>query len=121
MTESRVLTAEEILGAQDVTFVDVIVPEWKRGDEPGIVRLRSLTGEEAVQFSEVAQSKDRKGDAAALILATSIVDDDGDNLFTPDDVKRLKKKCLPAIVRIQEAALELNGLNKESAKATKNV
>lgn len=108
--ERKMLSAEDILGVQDIQFRDVFVPEWN-----GIVRLRTLTAEEAISYAG-----DRKRDDFAVqILLRSAVSEDGKPLFTDSDLEKLKKKTLRAIIKLQNVALELNGLAEEK-QTTKN-
>jgi hypothetical protein len=106
----RKLSAKEILDVVDVKTVEVDVPEWN-----GSVTIRSLSAEEAIDFHE--RSKTDKSKAAIRLLVICIIGDDGKPLFSEADVDALRKKSLKAINRIQDAALELNGLNKKDAKA----
>ena len=110
----KYLSAEEIFAVQDIETVEVKVPEWG-----GIVRLRSLSGEEAFTFAKLIE-KD-KSSGAVQVLLLSAVDANGSQLFTSEDLDKLKKKSLHAIMRLQKEALRINGLTEEAVEATKNV
>lgn len=109
----KFLTAKEIREAQDVETRVVDIPEWG-----GAIRLKMLTGEEAVEFSESIKEGDRSG--AARIVARSAVDENGKRLFSDDDIDVLKHKSLKALLRAQKVAMEMNGLTEEVKKITKN-
>ena len=113
--EKKMLSAQEILDAEDIVETVVYVPEWK-----GSVRLRSMTAAEAEAFvREVEVAKDKHG--AARVLAWSAVDDEGNKLFTAEDIEKLRAKSFGAIVRLQKEALRINGMEDEAAKIAKNV
>jgi hypothetical protein len=109
--ETKILTAGDILGAQDVQFETVEVPEWG-----GSVRLRSLTARQIAKFVD-----SKREDSATLAVALSIVDADGNQQFTEADCERLKDRNISAIMRIQEAVMSLNRLKADdgAAKAKK--
>jgi hypothetical protein len=101
------LTRDAILGAQDLKTVDVPVPEWG-----GDVRLRMLTGAErnALHAAAAAGGKFDATLFASLLVAKTIVGDDGGRLFGDDDAPALAAKSASAFNRVFEAAAKLNGL-----------
>jgi len=109
----KYLTAMEILEVKDIEIVEVDVPEWG-----GIVRLRSLSGEEAAKFYEMFQAD--KTQASLKILALSAVDEGGNCLFSNEQIGDLKKKSLRAILRLQKEALRINGMTEDAEKQAKN-
>lgn len=116
-SEERLLSAEDIFGADDLEPVTIYVPEWK-----GNVRIRPLSATETFEFVEA--SKKNTGSGAVVLLAMCAVDANGNQLFSADDLnqrKRLGKKSLKAIMRLQKIAMDLNGLSDNSkAEAAKN-
>lgn len=100
---AKILTAEEILGAQDVQYETVSVPEWG-----GEVRLRSLDSFAVLRFT----GPEKRNDAASLVVALSVCDENGDLVFKESDVAKLKAKNVHAIMRLSKAALRMNGLDK---------
>lgn len=107
MSEDRkYLIPSEIMSADDLQPEDVHVPEWG-----GYVKLRPLTAAEALQFTDAA--KKDKENSNLRILVMSAITPEGSPLFTLADVKQLQQKSLRAIMRIQRAALRLNGLKEE--------
>ena len=103
-----ILTAEEILGAQDVQYETVSVPEWG-----GEVKIRSLDSFAVIQFT----GPEKRQDAASLVVALSVCDDEGELIFKTADVQKLKAKNVHAIMRISRAALKLNGLDQTEIQA----
>jgi hypothetical protein len=113
VSTKKLLTADEILQAEDIITMEVDVPEWG-----GSVKLRSLSGADAMRFIEAVG---KKAGSAVDIVALCAVDDAGNPLFTEEQWDKLKTKSLRAILRLQRAALEINGLTEESAAQAKNV
>jgi hypothetical protein len=113
--ERKILTAADILGAEDLQPITVYVPEWN-----GSVRIRPVTAAEALRFAE--DLKKNESEAGLRMLAATAVDEQGKPLFTAEDVRKLSTKSLRAINRLQEASLILNGLREEKkvAEAAKN-
>jgi hypothetical protein len=111
--ERRHLSASEIMDAKDIETIDVDVPEWG-----GFVRLRALSGEDALKFVEMVQ-KDSSG-AAMKIVALCAIDDRGEPLFSLDQVEQLKRKSMKALMRLQKEALRLNGLSEDAPAVAKN-
>lgn len=113
-TRRALLARNAILAVVDQQTEDVDVPEWD-----GVVRLRTLTAAEAIKFSEGV----RKGEenAAIRILLLSAVNEDGTPLFLDEDIPELKKKSMKVMLRLQRAALRLNGLSGGELTEAKNV
>ncbi len=111
MTE-KILTAADILGAEDITIEDVQVPEWS-----GIVRLKSMTALEVQNFLEKQEvNKIDKFHSAALLVSLCAVGPDGEQIFTSDDLVALRSKSFRAIMRLQKVAMKINGLDEEEDK-----
>jgi hypothetical protein len=109
-----ILTAAEILGADDLPSEDVAVPEWG-----GSVRVRTMTGAERDAFElaiTTARSAGRVGDVRARLVAMAAVDADGKLLFTAADVAKLSKKSSRALDRVFAVASRLNGLGDDDVE-----
>lgn len=109
------LTADQILGADDLRSEDVEVPEWG-----GTVRVRGMSGAERDEFEAgmlaenmTGVSKDKALDNyRARLAALTMVDGDDNRLFrTAAEVKRLGKKSAEALTRVVEVASRLSGLS----------
>ena len=64
----------------------------------------------------VEQSGKETSQIRATLAALSIVDENGDRMFSPDDVEALGKKSYKALERVFAAAQELNGFNEDVEK-----
>lgn len=116
----RLLSAAEILGADDATYELVAVPEW--GKDAG-VRLRSLSGEERDAFEKGSVKVTGKGKnetrevvldgIRARLVAASAVDEKGERLFTDAQAAALRKKNGAVLDRLFAVAQRLSGLSKE--------
>jgi hypothetical protein len=106
------LTKDQILNADDLKFEDVKVPEWG-----GAVRVRTMTGTDRDQYEQyiVNIRSDKKDDNLAnirsMLLAHTVVDDNGELLFTKDDIEALGLKSVKALQRLFNVASKLNALN----------
>jgi hypothetical protein len=110
--DMKVLSAEDILNHTGFKQVVVPVPEWR-----GSVILQELDAAEALKFSS------SKNDATSMVrlLALSAVDEAGQRLFTSKDVEKLSKKSFGVVSRLQDAAMELNGLRTPRVQLTEGL
>lgn len=106
------LTAESILSAEDFTYADVDCPEWG-----GTVRVRSLSGAQRVTLKKAMDSG--QTDIDEMLCVMSIVDADGNRIFSRSQIGELGKKNTMPITRIAIRALEISGL-REPAKSVKD-
>lgn len=104
--KKKILSAADVFAAQDSKRVEIDVPEWG-----GIILVQSLTGEDAATLTGA-----NRAEGIARIVALSCVDEQGERLFTVDDIKRLQKKSFRAMVRVQDVVMELNGMTAEVEK-----
>lgn len=107
------LSADEILAADDRVYEIVPVPEWN-----GEVRLRSLTGKERDSFE--ASLSEQKGNKVkrnvenfrARLVSLCAVDDEGKQLFTNrQQVELLGNKSVAALQRVFDKCNEMNGFS----------
>jgi hypothetical protein len=103
------LDRNTILGMDDLPRTEVEVPEWN-----GSVYVRTLTGSERVRLSEILESGDATG---AQVVALVAVDEEGNRLFSEDDVDALSEKNGKALERIVSAAMEWNFVTEDSLEA----
>ena len=115
----KLLSRADIIDAQDMETVDVDVPEWG-----GVVRIKSLTGQERDAFEaslfvgEGAKRKQNLKNLRSRLVATTLVDESGNRLFSDDaSVLELSKKSAAALNRVFEAAQKLNGMTGAEAEA----
>lgn len=121
--EKNYLSAEDIFAADDIDFVEVEVPEWKRNGKPGVIRLRAMNASEAIKFGEDVKDKAKLAESYVRIIALTAVKVNpdgtcGDPLFMGDvAVHNLRKKKNAVFIRLQKAAMKLNfPEDKEEAK-----
>lgn len=118
----KILSKSDILGAADLATETVDVPEWG-----GAVIVRTMTGTERDAF-EAAMVKVVDGkrvpdmdNLRAKLLAATLVDEAGTQLFEPGDLAALGGKRAAALDRIFAVAQRLNGLAAEAVEdAEKN-
>lgn len=116
------LTRDQILKAQDLPTEDVPVPEWG-----GTVRVRALTGAERDAFEQsIVEQRGRSArmnlqNLRAKLVALTVVDEEGNRIFSDSDAKLLGKKSALALNRVFEVAQKLSGLTSEDVEElTKN-
>ena len=111
---SKYLTKELIIKSDDITKEEVEVSEWG-----GTVLVKGMTGTErdTYEFSIINQDgKDIKvnyENARAKLIAKCIIDEDGNRLFTDEDISILGKKSSIALDRVFSVAQKLCGIGKK--------
>jgi hypothetical protein len=111
------LSLDDILGIDDVTYETVAVPEWG-GRE---VRLVSLSGEErnriAVAMRAHAKKLRSEEEAAiyfqARIILASMVDGEGTHIGDQSQAPALMKKNGAALTRLFTVAQRLSGIGQD--------
>lgn len=111
------LNRDAILGADDAEYGEVDVPEWR-----GTVRIKSITG--AARDAFEASIRDGKGPNAdvnlrnlrARLIVLCAVDENGNRLFTKDDVNRLGAKNARPVDRVFDACKRIVGMSEEDVK-----
>lgn len=120
------LTKEAILEANDIVYETIAVPEWG-----GEVRIKSFSGVERDEYDEEltrrAQGKEAdepidSRNFRAWVAAHCIVDEQGDLLFTFNDIVKLSAKSGIALDRIYRKARKISGLGADAdEEAEKNL
>lgn len=109
------LSKEQILGADDKETRVVKVPEWG-----GEVIVRALTSTERDSYESLFV--DAEDDPTSLhnvraeLVARTVVDEDGERLFTDAEAAELAQKNAKATNRIFEVARELSGITEEAVE-----
>lgn len=101
------LTKDDILNKKDLKTKTVKVPEW--GGDVKVSELSGYMRDQYELYSVNAKASDKRNIRAAY-AAFTIVDENGDLMFTPEDIEKLGRKSGKALDRIFEAAEELNKL-----------
>jgi len=110
----KFLTREAILKAQDLPQEEVYVPEWG-----GYVRVRGLTAAERDALESTmlqTNGQVRLENFRARLVAMSIVDEEGNRLFSDEDVDALGRKSAAALQRVFDVAMRLSGLRAEDVE-----
>lgn len=125
-TELKLLTRDDILGADDRATEVVPVPEWG-----GAVTVKALSGTERDKYQAGFYTfgpNDKGGmrittinnqNSMARLVAASIVDGDGKRLFNEVDVLALGDKSALALERVNDVAMRLSGLTPQTMEALK--
>jgi hypothetical protein len=120
-----IITREQVLSSTRFEKVEVDVSEWGKIDpetgkpEKTTVFVRELSGREKDAFEAGLFSlKGRKqkvnlDDVRARMAVLVCCDEQGKNIFQPEDVEWLTKKSVRPLTRIYNAAKELNDLDDE--------
>ena len=117
MAKPKLLTREAILQADDLPRELVEVPEWG-----GALYVRALTGAERDAFEQsIVETRGKNTrmnlrNIRARLVALTVVDEDGNRLFSDDDVEALGRKSAAALNRVFEVAQRLSGLRPEDVE-----
>lgn len=107
------LSRDAILAADDREYEVVPCPEWG-----GEVRLRSLTGAERDAYEQsLVQTRGKSREmnlrnARAKLVALCAVDENGNRLFSDQDVAALGRKNAKPLDRLFDVARRLSGLSE---------
>lgn len=113
----NLLTREQILEIQDIQTETVEVPEWG-----GFVKVQGMTGTDRDAFEAAIVKQKGKGfsinmlNVRAKLVAASLVNGDGQRIFTDKDVTALGKKSAAALDRVFSIAQELSGISTEDVE-----
>jgi len=108
------LTKEQILRVKDIETRTVNVPEWG-----GDVLVRGMTGIERDAFE--AKILDQSGkktkvnlqNARARLVSITVVDEEGNRLFTENEIVLLGTKSATALSRVYDVAASLSGISDD--------
>lgn len=121
-TPEEFLGRDAIIDADDRSYESVDVPEWG-----GKVRVRGLTGAQRDAYEEslvITNGNSRKvnlANARAKMCVLAIVDREGRQVFSADDVRALGRKSAAPIERVFDVARRLSGMSDEDVeKLTEN-
>jgi len=112
-----ILNRKEVLLANDIVKELVHIPEWG-----GDVYVRGMSGEARDKFEMLIlqiNGKSKKANTEnfrAKLASMTVCDENGDLLFTEDDVKELAKKSAAALQRIFIVAQRLSRIGNEDVK-----
>lgn len=99
------LDKASILAAKDFRFEDVEVPEWG-----GTVRLRGLSASERDSFENEATKTGELINIRSKFIATTLIDEKGNSLFTAKEAVKLGEKDAKVINNLFEIVRKLSGM-----------
>lgn len=108
------MKADDILGLKDRRTRTITVKEW--GRDITIQELGLRSGLEAFSANESGGQVVAEAEDVAKIVARSVVDDEGNRIFSDDHIPKLLEKNMKALVFIYQQVLELSA----SGDAEKN-
>lgn len=121
----RLLTAKDILEAEDLDREEVPTPEW--GEGTGVL-VQAMTAAQRLAWEQTGRINvvDAEGnvtryapnpnwDNRTALVICSVVDDKGEPVFTVDDLDRLQAKSAAPIDRIADVARRLSRIRPEDA------
>lgn len=110
--EIRLLTADEVLAADDLPEKTVAVPEWGAG--VGVkIRALSKKQQDDVRKRSTVRGVVDEGLAEIHAIMESLVEPK----FTVDQLEELRGKSAAAIDRISQEIMAMNGLTAEALQA----
>lgn len=115
----KILGRDAVLGARDIKTEEVYVPEWG-----GYVRVRALSGEDRDRFERATITRLVPGamptldlsNVRARIVAATVVDEDGNLIFSDNDVVALGKKSAAALERVAKVAQRISGMDPNAVE-----
>lgn len=111
-----ILTKENIFASQDITTQLIPMPEWG-----GEVRIKAMSIGDQIEFEKLNKKSKDTSNIVCNTLMFCCIDEDGERLFSEEDLKLLEHKSFRAIEKLFKACLELNALSEESLeKEAKN-
>jgi len=108
LVPEKILTAEDILAADDLTTKKIHVPEWG-----GTVIIRTLSAEGATAFGTYVSDPKNKRKAMLYLVRNSLVNPDGSYVFTEKQAEAFSKKSVKVFGMLQKECLLLNGFADE--------
>lgn len=128
MTNGGLLTADQILSSSTPRTAYVEVPEWG-----GTVKVRGMTGKERASYRNSlvgrATQRLRAGEETGEtelelvafrsnedVVAWCTIDEDGNRIFSDEQVERLGKADPAPIDKVAQKILQLSGMTREGAR-----
>lgn len=105
---TTLLSADQILRAEDKDFEDIDIPLWG-----GTVRIQALSAAQTIEFVDSLKSPAAKKNSNTKIVLMSCVDAEGNFIFTKDQLAQLKEKSLKVLNQVANRCLILNELSDE--------
>jgi len=113
-----ILNKESIINAKDLQTVEVEVPEWG-----GSVLVRALSAGDRDEFTQWVTDKEGKinsRDFMTKLVSISLVDEEGNRLFSAEELIELNKKSSKAIDKLFKVVQTNSGMNDTSMDEAKD-
>ena len=101
------LTKTAILTAEDMKYDSVPCPEWG-----GDGRVRGLTAYEQGYVTNLI-GDDKKSEVTLKVVQFGCVDENGERLFSSEDIKQLQTKSYAVVERVGKRILQLTGFGNQ--------
>ena len=108
--DNGLLSREQILGIHDLKRQEVDVSEW--WGEGAKVLVRELNAHERIEFG-LLFGDSITADGLAKVVAATVINGDGAQVFTEEDVEQLGRKNGRALRAIFDAVCEISGLTED--------
>jgi hypothetical protein len=114
----QLLTADEILGMDDIPTEEVVVPEWQ--GRMVLVCGMTAAGKNSYEASLVeikgTTRKVRMENATAKLLVRTLVNRQRQPLFTESQIEKLGTKSAAALERLAQVALRLSSMRVQDVE-----
>lgn len=118
MSDQRIyLDRSAILAIPDLQTEDLFIPEWG-----AYVRVRGLTARERDEWEDSCLTQKGKNTTINVrnlrtkLVVRTVVDEDGQRIFSNGDAEALGEKSGAAVDRIYEVATRLSGVSERDAE-----
>jgi hypothetical protein len=102
------LSAASVRAKRDWKTKDITVPEWE-----GEVRVRSLSLRDRLAVQALSDVREQ----VPQLLAMSLIDEEGNRLFGPDQLEDLAGKDSVPCLRLFDELVSFNGMGKKDVQA----
>ena len=122
MVKRIVLTADQILNADDLEKEWVPIPEWLGGNEDAGVYVRTLTANERDKFEDAITKVEGKETTVVMLgmrahlASMASVNEDSEPVFTAEQMEALGQKSAIPLDRIFGVAQRLCGMTDKDVE-----
>lgn len=126
MTKKRILNRNDFLSSSKKLKRELVyLPELG-----GSVYIRELSGKQLLEYNEFVEKLQKESpeltpsnslELVATLVSLVAVDENGDPLFTREDVKSLMDNSFVSLTTLANKALELSGLSKSLEEVKDNL
>jgi len=106
------LSADQILGKHPLPYEDIDIPEWA-----GTIRIGTITARVRDEYEEKYFADKETVSFRAFWVAATAIDEQGNNLFKPEQMEALSNESSSAIAKLFAVADRLNGITDRTLEA----